>query len=49
MLVKFIGDVKKFVGTDLKEYGEFKDGDIAVIPDKNAKVLIDHGLAVELK
>lgn len=38
-------DVPEFVGTDLKNYGPYKEGDIATIPTENAKVLVQKNAA----
>ena len=44
MLV-FKEDVPEFLGVDLRKYGPFKKGDIAKIPEENAKILIESGKA----
>jgi DNA replication initiation complex subunit (GINS family) len=38
--VKFTQDIAEFVGTDLKKYGPFKEGEEAEIPLENAKLMI---------
>jgi DNA replication initiation complex subunit (GINS family) len=45
-LVLFKSNVDKFVGVDIKEYGPFNEGDISMIPEENAKILIDKGLVI---
>ena len=37
--VKIVSDIPSFVGTDLKEYGPFKEGENAELPYKIAKLL----------
>ncbi len=39
------GPVPEFLGIDLEVYGPFKENDIAELPEKNAQVLINQGLA----
>ncbi|RLF77699.1 hypothetical protein DRN32_07570 [Thermococci archaeon] len=48
-LVVFKEDVPQFVGSDGKTYGPFHKGDIARIPEDNAKLLMEKGLAEKLK
>ncbi|MEM5869958.1 MAG: hypothetical protein QXR09_02200 [Candidatus Aenigmatarchaeota archaeon] len=48
-MVVFKEAVPEFVGADLKTYGPFEKGDIAKIPEENARVLIEKGLAEEFK
>ena len=48
-LIVFKEDVPAFMGVDLKQYGPFKKGDIAKIPEQNMKVLIDRGVVEEFK
>ena len=38
-------DVPQFIGSDMKEYGPFKAGEEALIPEENAKLLIEKGIA----
>lgn len=48
-LIVFKEDVPEFVGSDMKNYGPFKKGDIAKLPDDNVKVLTDRGVAEQFK
>ena len=48
-LLLFKEDVPEFIGIDLKKYGPFKKGDIAKLPEKNAKLLIKAEKAETLK
>jgi DNA replication factor GINS len=48
-LIVFKEDVPSFMGADLKQYGPFKKGDIAKVPDENMRVLIDRGVVEEFK
>lgn len=38
-------DVPAFVGADMKQYGPFRAGDIAALPEANAAILIERGVA----
>ncbi len=42
-------DIPRFVGMDMRNYGPYRSGDIASLPEENAKVLIEKGAAQELK
>jgi len=44
-LIVFKEDVPAFVGADTKDYGPFKKGDIAKLPEENVKILIERGIA----
>jgi DNA replication factor GINS len=46
--VAILEDIPEFVGTDLKNYGPFKKGDIATIPEENAKLFIQKNMAKEI-
>ncbi|MEM5772631.1 MAG: hypothetical protein QXL86_00145 [Candidatus Aenigmatarchaeota archaeon] len=48
-MVVFKEAVPEFVGADMKTYGPFEKGDIAKLPEENAKILIEKGLAEEFK
>ncbi len=41
--VAFIQEIQQFVGIDMGYYGPYKAGDIATVPEENAKVLIEKG------
>ena len=43
-LVAFLKDFPKIVGEDLREYGPFKAGDMAVLPRENARSLSKDGV-----
>lgn len=43
--IKILKNLPKFVGTDLKVYGPFKEGDIAELPEKEAQLLVSRGIA----
>jgi DNA replication initiation complex subunit (GINS family) len=49
LLVRFVEDVPSLMGVDMKTYGPFKKEDIAMLLKDNAKVLIDRGVAVNIK
>jgi DNA replication factor GINS len=46
-LVVFKEDVPTFVGSDMKNYGPFKRGDIAKLPEENKTVLLQQGIVEE--
>ena len=41
--VAFLQEIPQFVGIDMGYYGPYKTGDIATVPEENAKVLIEKG------
>lgn len=43
--VRFKADIPKFIGSDLATYGPFRKGEIVGLPEPNAAVLIEKGLA----
>ncbi|MFP3132501.1 MAG: hypothetical protein RXO71_02330 [Nitrososphaeria archaeon] len=43
-LVQFLSPTDKFMGSDLIEYGPFEAGDIATLPQENAKILIEKNI-----
>lgn len=48
-LVRFINAVPRFVGDDLNIYGPYEEQDVANLPQKVVKVLIDKNRAEEIK
>jgi len=48
-LIVFRDEVPEFVGSDMKNYGPFKKGDIAKLPDENMKLLINQGVVEQFK
>ncbi|MBI4020005.1 MAG: DNA replication complex GINS family protein [Candidatus Aenigmarchaeota archaeon] len=50
-LVALLGDLPEFVGTDLKAYGPYRQGDVATVPEDAAKVLAEKKFAkiIEVK
>lgn len=48
-LIVFKDEVPEFVGSDMKNYGPFKKGDIAKLPDENMKIFLDQKLVEEFK
>lgn len=48
-LVRFINAVPKFVGDDLNIYGPYEEHDVANLPEKVVKVLINRNRAEEIK
>ncbi len=48
-LIVFKDEVPEFVGSDMRNYGPFKKGDIAKLPDENTKILVDQGMAEQFK
>ena len=39
--IAFLEDVPQFIGTDMINYGPYSRGDIATVPEENAKLLLD--------
>ena len=48
-LLRFTQDVPAIVGADLKVYGPFSVEDVATLPVENARVLLKHGVAMEIE
>ncbi|MFH0711049.1 MAG: hypothetical protein V1944_00560 [Candidatus Aenigmatarchaeota archaeon] len=48
-MILFKEDFSEFIGSDMKTYGPFKQGDIARIPEENLKLLLERGIVEELK
>lgn len=48
-LIVFKDEVAEFVGSDMKNYGPFKKGDIAKLPDDNMKLLLQQGSVEQFK
>ena len=46
--VKFLEDSPSAVGIDSRTYGPFKQGDVAILPTDNAKLLIQQEKVEEL-
>ncbi len=49
VLLRFLQEIPAVVGADLKVYGPFSAEDVATLPVENAKVLVKHGVAVEIE
>jgi DNA replication factor GINS len=48
-MVVFKQETPAFVGADMLNYGPFKEGDVAKIPEENKKILIEKGIVEEIK
>jgi len=48
-LVVFKEDTPSFIGIDEKDYGPFKKGDIARLPEENMKIMLEGGIVEEFK
>jgi DNA replication initiation complex subunit (GINS family) len=48
-LLRFLKEVPAIVGADLKMYGPFAAEDVATLPAENARVLVKHGVAMEVE
>jgi len=48
-LIVFKEDVPSFMGADMMQYGPFRKGDIAKVPQENMKVLLERGIVEEFK
>ena len=49
IMVRFVQNVPKFVGSDLEQYGPFQIEDIANLPKQLADILISKGNAEEIE
>jgi len=49
MLISMHADIPRFVGMDMGNYGPYAAGDIANMPEDNARLLIEKGAAKEMK
>ena len=49
LVVRFLTDMPAIVGSNMKTYGPFKAEDIASLPIKNAKSLINRSIAVKVE
>ncbi|MHA1754487.1 MAG: DNA replication complex subunit Gins51 [Candidatus Odinarchaeia archaeon] len=49
LIIRILQSIPTIVGADLNVYGPFNPEDIAAIPEKNARNLIEKGVAVEVK
>jgi len=49
LTIRFLKEVPKIIGHDLKEYGPFKIDDIAVLPRDHVITLIEHRAAIVIK
>lgn len=47
--VVFKEDMPEFLGIDEKNYGPFKKGDTAVLPEENMKILLERDIVEEFK
>jgi DNA replication factor GINS len=45
VLLTILEDIKRFVGTNMKNYGPYKKGDLTTMPEPNANLLIEKKLA----
>lgn len=48
-VVAILNPVPKFVGVNLQTYGPFKPGDVATLPQENARLLIEKNAAEKVK
>ncbi|MCK4496986.1 MAG: DNA replication complex GINS family protein [Candidatus Aenigmarchaeota archaeon] len=46
--VAFLEALPQFVGADMKNYGPFERGDMATIPEANAKLLVERGIVKQI-
>jgi DNA replication factor GINS len=46
--IKILKNLPKFVGTDLKVYGPFKEGEMIELPEKEAQLLVNRGIAEQI-
>jgi hypothetical protein len=43
--IEFVSECPTFVGVDLEEYGAFEEGDKAELPEDNADIMVNRGMA----
>ena len=48
-MVIFRQETPAFVGADMLNYGPFKEGDVARVPEDNKKILLEKGIVEEVK
>ena len=48
-LIVMMNDLEEFVGIDMKNYGPFKKGDVANLPEENTKLLIEKKVAKRIE
>ncbi len=48
VMLRFLKQTPAIAGADLKVYGPFSVEDVATLPVDNARVLVEHGVAVEI-
>jgi len=48
-LVVFKREIPAFIGSDLKNYGPFKKGDITKLPDENKKIMLEQEVVEEFQ
>ena len=48
VVLRFLKEIPAIAGKDLKVYGPFSVEDVATLPIENAKVLVNHKVAVEV-
>jgi len=46
--IAFLQDVPKFIGVNMRNYGPFETGDVANIPEDNAKLLVEKRVAKKI-
>jgi DNA replication initiation complex subunit (GINS family) len=46
--ILFKEDTSEFVGADMKDYGPYRSGDMAVLPEANAALLVANNIAEEI-
>jgi len=44
-VIEALQDIPEFVGADMKGYGPFSKGDVAPVPEENARLLVEAGSA----
>jgi DNA replication initiation complex subunit (GINS family) len=46
--VAFLETLPQFVGVNMKNYGPFERGDMATIPEANARLLVEKGIVKQI-
>lgn len=49
IVVRFLKPMEQFIGVDMGKYGPFQPEDVATLPFENARSMIEHDMAVEVR
>ena len=46
--VRFLKSIPKIIGSDMRTYGPFEPEDVAYLPEENAEILVEKGVAAKI-